>query len=288
MKVTPMSSPRSTVETTFERVGAWSRRFFGVVTRKQTYATIAYLLLSFPLGVGYFTVLVTGAAVPIGLTFALVDIAVSEPIALLIAGIPLLLVLLALGGPMIAVVLFASIELTALERVLARRLLGARVSTAEPARSVRERARRLVFDRGTWKGVGYLFSKFAFGIASFVALIIGFALTYSLVAAPLHYRNQLVGIHIADPIEVVPEITYQHDDWAIDLVSPIPLSITDGELISVYVDSLPSALLVSAVGVLVGLVVLHLCNALGWLFARYAELLLRNTQPSIFSDPPTE
>ncbi|OLZ42291.1 histidine kinase [Natrinema saccharevitans] len=283
-----MSSTRTTVGTVLDRVRAWSRRFVGVVARKRTYANIAYLLLSFPLGIGYFTVLVTGAAIPIGLGFALADMATTEPIALLIAGIPLLLVLVCIGGPLVAVVLFASIELTALERLLATRLLGADVRTGEPAGSVRERARRLVFDRGTWKGIGYLFSKFVLGLLSFIAVITGFAFTYALVAAPLHYRNQLVGIHIADPIEVVPELTYQHEDWTVDLTSPIPLSITDGELVSVYVDSLPSALVVSAVGILVGLVVLHLFNAVAWLFARYTELLLDGTQPSIFSEPPTE
>lgn len=286
--MTPLTSARTTVGTVLDRVRAWSRRFFGVVARKQTYANIAYLLLSFPLGIGYFTVLVTGAAIPIGLGFALVDMATTEPIALLVAWIPLLLVLLCIGGPLAAVVLFASIELTALERLLATRLLGAEIRAGEPAGSVRERIRRLVFDRGTWQGIGYLFSKFAFGIVSFIAVVMGLAFTYALVAAPLHYRNQLVGIHIADPIEIVPELTYRHEDWAVDLTSPIPLSITDGELVSVYVDSLPSALVVSAVGVLVGLIVLHLFNAVAWLFARYTELLLGGTRPSIFSEPPTE
>lgn len=286
MKSTPTSSSLDAVGTVFDRLRAWSRWFFGVVARKQTYANIAYLLLSFPLGIGYFTVLVTGAAIPIGLGFAFVDMATSEPIALLIAGIPLLLVLLCIGGPLVAVVLLASIELTALERVLADRLLALEIPLSEPATSIRERARRLVFDRGTWKGVGYLCSKFVLGTASFILLVLGGTFTYALVAAPLHYRNQFVGIHIGDPIEFVPELTYQHDGWIVD-VAPVTLSVADGELISLYVDSLGAALAVSAVGVLVGLVVLHLFNAVAWLYARYTALLLRNTQPSIFTDPPT-
>ncbi|WP_254521930.1 sensor domain-containing protein [Natrinema caseinilyticum] len=281
-----MSPPLESVETALARTVSLSYAFFGVVARKRTYTNIAYLLLSFPLGIGYFTVLVTGAAVPLGLAFALVDIAVSEPFALLIAGIPIVLVLVGLGVPLGLVVLFAAIELTALERLLADRLLDADVPTAEPARSIRERARRLVLDRGTWKGVVYLFSKFFIGIASFVTVSIGFSFTYVLVAAPLHYRGQTVGIHIGDPIEYVPELTYQHDGWTIDVVSPVTLSIADGELLALYVDSLPAALAVSALGVLVGLVVLHLFNAAAWLSARYTELLLRYTQPSIFSDPP--
>ncbi|SEQ83537.1 sensor domain-containing protein [Natrinema salaciae] len=282
---TRMSSPLTAVGTALDRVRAWSRWFFGVAARKRTYYNLCYLLLAFPLGIGYFVLLVTGFAIPAGLGFAVVEIALTEPLALLIAGVPLALVLLCIGVPTALVVLFAAIELTALERLLADRLLGADVPTSEAATTVRERARRLVLDRGTWKGVGYLFSKFVFGIGSFVALTVGATFTYALVAAPLHYRNQLVGIHIGDPIEFVPRLTYQHDGWTTD-VAPVTLSIADGELISLYVDSLEAALAVSALGVLVGLVVLHLFNGLSWLAARYTELVLRGTQPSVFSEPP--
>ncbi|WP_264182503.1 sensor domain-containing protein [Natrinema amylolyticum] len=280
-----MSSPRTTVETAFDRLRAWSRWFFGVGVRKRTYYNLLYLVLAFPLGIGYFTVLVTGFAIPIGLAFAFVELATSEPVALLFAGIPLALVLLCIGVPTALVVLFASIELTAFERLLADRLLDVEIPTARAAQSIRERVRRLVLDGGTWKGAVYLFSKFVFGTGSFIALILGFTFTYALVAAPLHYRNQLVGIHLGNPVEIVPELTYQHDGWMID-IAPVTLSIADGELISLYVDSLEAALAVSAIGVLIGLVMLHLFNALAWLYARYTELLLQYTQPSIFSEPP--
>ncbi|TMT85244.1 histidine kinase [Haloterrigena sp. H1] len=279
-----MPSHRS-VGTAFDRARAAIQRFVGVATRRQTYRNIAYLLLSFPLGIGYFTVLVTGFAIPFGLLFAVVDISRTEPGALLIAGIPIALVMVCLGIPVAFCTLFASIELSALERRLADRLLGTDVPTADSADSVRKRAKRVVVDRGTWKGVAYLFSKFVIGTASFIVLVLGVTFTYTLVAAPLHYRNRTVGIHIGDPIEFVPELTYQHDGWIID-VAPVTLSIADGELISLYVDSLPTALAVSTLGVLVGLVVLHLFNAAAWLLAQYTDLLLRNTQPSIFSEPP--
>ncbi|MDS0476000.1 sensor domain-containing protein [Natrinema sp. 1APR25-10V2] len=283
-----MSSPRTSDPlAALARVRRWCRRFVGVVARRQTYYTLLYLLLAFPLGVGYFTMLVTGFALPAGFAFAFVQIGLSEPLVLLIAGIPIALLGLGIGLPAALVTLFAANQLAALERRLAERLLEAEVPTAEPARSVRERARRLVVDRGTWKGVIYLFSKFFYGTAAFVALTVGVTFTYALVAAPLHYRGDTVGIHIGDPIEFVPEFTYQHEGWTVD-VSPVTLSIADGELLSLHVDSLPAALVVSAIGVLVGLVVLHLFNAVGWLLARYAELLLGNTQPSVVTEPPWE
>jgi len=280
-----MQPQLSTIGTALERARATIRWFVGVATRTQTYRNVAYLFLSFPLGIGYFTVLVTGFAIPFGLLFAIVDISRTEPVALLIAGIPLALVMICLGIPVAFCTLFASIELSALERRLADRLLGTDVPTAGPPNSIRERAKRVVVDRGTWKGVAYLFSKFVIGTVSFIGLVLGVTFTYTLVAAPLHYRNRTVGIHIGDPIEFGPEFIYRHEGWTID-VSPITLSIADGELISLYVDSLPAALAVSAIGVLVGLVVLHLFNAAAWLLARYTDLLLRNTQPSIFSEPP--
>ncbi|WP_408959908.1 sensor domain-containing protein [Natrinema sp. 74] len=279
------SAPLAAVTAALARVRTWCRRFVGVVARRRTYYTLLYLLLAFPLGIGYFTVLVTGFALPAGFAFAFVQIGFSDPVVFLFAGIPIALLGLGAGVPAALVTLFAATELTALERLLAERLLEAEIPTAEPARSVRERARRLVADRGTWKGVGYVFSKFLYGTAAFVAVTFGVVFTYALVAAPLHYRNQTVGIHIGDPIKFVPQFTYQHEGWTID-ISPVTLSIADGELISLYVDSLPAALAVSAVGVLVGLVVLHLFNAVGWLLARYTELLLRNTQPSVVTDPP--
>ncbi|WP_049924537.1 sensor domain-containing protein [Halopiger djelfimassiliensis] len=283
-----MSPAHSTADAVLARIVAWLRWFFGVAVRERTYGTLAYLLVAFPLGLGYFILLVIGVSLPLGFAFALVDMAVSSPIALLIAGIPILLLMIVVGIPLVLWVLVLTIELAALERVLAERLLGADISTSEPARTFRERARRLVLDRGTWKGIGYLFSKFVLGVVSLIALIVGVAFTYVLVAAPLHYRNRSVGIHVAGPIEFVPELTYRHDGWAVDVVSSTTLSIADGELISLYVDSFASALVVSAVGVLVGLVVLHLFNALGWLYARYTELLLRGTQPSLFREPPTQ
>jgi hypothetical protein len=52
MRATPMSSPRSTVGTALERIRTWCRWFFGVATRRQTYANVAYLFLAFPLGIG--------------------------------------------------------------------------------------------------------------------------------------------------------------------------------------------------------------------------------------------
>ena len=67
--------------------GGWAlaTRLFGVGFRRETYANLAYLLARFPLGIAYFTVLITGLSLGVGLV----------PI---VVGIPILAGVLALGG----------------------------------------------------------------------------------------------------------------------------------------------------------------------------------------------
>ncbi len=243
----------------FRRACRW---FVGVVVRRQTYYSLLYLSLAFPLGLAYFVFLVAG-----GITSAV-------------------LVVLLVGIPMLLTMQFVVIELTALERWLASSLLDAEIPTSSPPEDLRERAWRLVFDLGPWRGLVFLFSRFVIGIGTFVVVVTGLSVTFTLVTAPLHYQNEQIGIHVLNPIEVVPEITYQHDEWAVDVSSTI--TVAGGEVISNYADSLGDALVVSLVGVVVGIVVLHLFNGLAWLQARYAELLLRRTQPSVISELRSE
>jgi len=58
---------------------------FGVGFRRETYHNLAYLLTRFPLGIAYFTTLVTGLSLGVGLV----------PV---VVGIPILAGVLALGG----------------------------------------------------------------------------------------------------------------------------------------------------------------------------------------------
>lgn len=48
--------------------GGWSlaSRVFGVGFRRETYANLAYLLVRFPIGIAYFTVLLTGLSLGVG------------------------------------------------------------------------------------------------------------------------------------------------------------------------------------------------------------------------------
>jgi multisubunit Na+/H+ antiporter MnhC subunit len=231
------------------------RWFFGVVARRQTYYNLAYLLLAFPLGLTHFVFLVTGFSVAFGLTIILI------------------------GVPMVVLVLSITTHLAAVERTLADSLLDVDIPAGDPEDTdgIVDWLKTMVTDLGTWKGVVYLFSKFVTGLAVFVVGVVLAAIVYALVSAPLHYRDPTTGIHLPSggPTESTLGIAYRHDVWTVGIELPLR---TTGELISSYADSLPGALVFSAIGLLLAVVVLHLLNGVAWVYGKYAEFLLRDTR----------
>lgn len=142
-------------------------RFFGVITKGQTYLNTLYLLLAFPLGIIYFIFLVVGLSV----------------------GIPLIILFV---GLFILMGVFAGAWiLTVFERQLAIWLL--RVDIPPMGRplpseaSVWERFKAYVTNPVTWKGLLYLFLKFPIGIASFTVTFTLLVLSLVLLTAPLTY-----------------------------------------------------------------------------------------------------
>lgn len=143
------------------------------IYRQQTYTNIFYLLLAFPLGILYFTLLMVGISLSLGTL-------------VLIIGFPLTLLFL---------LLFRS--LARVERNLASNWLHVKMP---PMSSIpRERlswTQMLLLRLGdplTWKIMGYLFLKFPFGILAFTlvvtfcALMLAFglvSLVLSLLVAP--------------------------------------------------------------------------------------------------------
>ncbi len=140
-------------------------RIFGVFLEKQTYRNLAYLLLSFPLGLVYFLVLVPTLAISVSLMFVF-------------AGFPLLL----------GVLLFAE-QLLGFERFLIRSMLrgdilARRPTVPENRRLFARLGQRLAQGR-TWRGLFYLLLRFAMGLASFVLVIVLIPVSLGLVLAPL-------------------------------------------------------------------------------------------------------
>lgn len=217
------------------------RRVVGAPFRGQTYRNLLYLTLAFPLGLGYFTGFVTGAALGVGLLITLV-------------GLPILLVTLS------ATTLAASFEAwlaTRLVDVEASVPAILRESTLEeglvlPGDGFIAAIRRLLTAPSTWTSVVLVLSKFAFGIASFVALVTSGAVTATLVAAPFVYEDATVSLGLVREAGVG---AYSVGPWV--------------------VDTLPEALVVAAGGLVVGVLALNLLNLLAGVQARYTAALLR-------------
>lgn len=170
--------------THFARTGL--RRFFGVAADAQTYRNLAYLALTFPLGVLYFTLIWGGGSVGVS----------TLPI---IVGAPILLAVLAM-----------SVAVADVETRLARGLLGADVSmdTPDPSEEpLTDYAKRLVLSPRSYLAVVYLLSKFVVGIAAFVALVLASTLSAVLTAAPLLYGQPGVEYNVGTNvvIDTLPE-----------------------------------------------------------------------------------
>ena len=154
--------------------------FFGVIARPQSYVNILYLLLAFPLGIGYFVFLVTGISVGAGLLVIWV------------------------GVPILALVLAGSWACCEFERVLAVKLLHEDISqvtrgesTVSAGQDLGSGERLLIgtwrrlksnlANRLTWTGMLYLFAKFPLGIVSFVIVVVLVSVTGSFLGAPFYY-----------------------------------------------------------------------------------------------------
>ena len=137
----------------------------GVVAKPQTYQNIAYLLLSFPLGILYFVLLVTG--ISLGVSLAIVWI-----------GIPILIGVLMLSR------MFAN-----LERQLASKFLNLEIPNADIAThgNLWQRAKTLVSNPITYAEMFYLFSKFVMGILSFTLVVSLLATSLGLIVTPLFW-----------------------------------------------------------------------------------------------------
>ena len=201
----------------------------------RTYLRIVYLLLAFPLGILYFTVILTGLSVGLGL-------------AIVIVGFLVLILTLLVW------LVFARVE-----RELAIHLLGAHIRpmfVPDPTPlSMWQRLLRTLGDPVTWKSLTYLLIEFPFGIFSFTVVVTLVSISLSLVLYPVIY----VAFTALNQQGVDPGGTM------------FPGVNIDGTFhSSVFVGFL----LISAFGVGFAVVSVALMNGLGWLWARFAEVML--------------
>ena len=147
-------------------------RFFGVIAQSRTYLSLLYLLLSFPLGIFYFVLIVTGLSVGFGLVFTLI-------------GIPILFVTLLLWR------VFASFEC-----LLSKIMLGIDVGSVpmEQKDGLWGKIKNYLTDSYTWKGLVYVLLKFPIGIFSFVVLTTLLSVSFGLIATSVLYHLGEIGI----------------------------------------------------------------------------------------------
>ncbi len=141
------------------------RGFFGVVIDPQSYLNIVYLLLALPLGIAYFTFLVTGLSLGFGLIITLV-------------GIPILL--LVLGGSSLLV----KFERWAAQEVLKQQIVQPSAQPVDGGWWTRLKAH--LGNRITWTGLLYLLLKFPVGIATFTIVVTVISVTIGFVTAPAY------------------------------------------------------------------------------------------------------
>jgi signal transduction histidine kinase len=197
-------------------VSSWPGRFVGAAGRPQTWLNLLYLLLAFPLGLAYFIVLVVG-------------VSTGAALAVLIVGLGILLATLA-----------ASRGMAAVERGLARAVLGVPIATPPDQRGLQphQRVLRWLRDPMTWKGLVFVALKFPLGIA-----------TFATVAAAGFFSLVL-------------------------LFSPLIVLVTTVTFFGWIVESPLQALPLTLIGAPATLLTLHLVNGEAWLWALFARVML--------------
>jgi hypothetical protein len=143
------------------------QKIFSIFTNPKTYLNLIYLFLSFPLGLTYFIILVTGLSLGFGL---------------LIIWVGLLI---------LAAVLAISWACVHFERQLAIHLLKVELpqieTTTVPGETIFHQVKRYLVNPLTWKGLAYLFLKFPLGVITFVISVTLLSLSISLLLAPFIY-----------------------------------------------------------------------------------------------------
>jgi DNA-binding CsgD family transcriptional regulator len=177
----------------------WSilKRVFYPLVRPRTYLDACYLLLMFPLGIGYFVFLVVTLAVGGSLIWTFVG-----PVVLLVG-------------------LYLSRWLGDAEAWMARLVGGIplrRPPTAiERGQSFREQVKTRLIDPTTWTGLAYLGIQFPVGIAAFVVIVTLGSVTGAFLGVPIWLAVSPQSADDPGLIEFGPTIAF----WSGELNDPI-------------------------------------------------------------------
>ena len=210
--------------------GSFLGRFFGVYLDPRTWGALLFMFIAFITGIVYFT-------------WAVVGIALSFSLMILIIGIP------------VAILFLLSVQGAALlEGRLVEALLGVRMprrpAFAQPGLNWTGRLKSLVTDRHTWISLVYMILQLVLGTVYFTLLTTFIALSLGVVATPFIH-----GV-ISIPKEAIPNYPGYYGQ----------------------IDMLPlwTRALIEAVGLILLTLTLHMARTLGWLHGNYAKWMLVN------------
>jgi len=176
-----------------EEIPRFPQTVFATVAERQTYYNIAYLMLSFPLGLFYFVYLVTMLSLGFGLAVTVV------------------------GLPLIGLTLVTAQALAASTCRLSERLLGMAMprgrATAASKQGFWSVLRHELAERQAWRDIGFLLLLFPLGVLNFTVVLSLLGTSLWMIAQPILV---LVRVHS----EITPH-------WHIDalpkaLLFPIP------------------------------------------------------------------
>ncbi|MFC6720045.1 sensor domain-containing protein [Halobacteriaceae bacterium SHR40] len=216
-------------------------RLFGVTTDRESYRSLAYLLLRFPIGVAYFTTFVTG----------------------LVLG--LALIPLGVGVPLLVIVLGVADHAGLVEAGLLRRVLGRDVSwePIDPNQlPVWQYLKTVATDGRSYLLFVYCLATFWIGIISFTLLVTWFSFSVVYLVAPLVFW--------------LPGVSYRPQAGTEQLVEIGPTTITTSNPVFdlFTITTLPEALLGSVIGVIGCIAGLHAFSGVGQVLASLTEQLL--------------
>jgi Putative sensor len=170
------------MDSTISPTPAW-RSLLRPLISARGYTTLTHHLLGLPLGIVYFTWLVTGISLGLGL-------------AITVIGIPLLTFVLATVRPLLAG-----------ERALSNALLGTQIPPAPLAPQGEGwfgQLKAYWTDSATWRGIAYLLARFPVGTATFTVAVAAYGTALYLIAAPIVAPFDAIELGIWEP-DTVPE-----------------------------------------------------------------------------------
>lgn len=139
----------------------------GVLVRTRSYLNALYLVLGLPLGTLYFTVLLTGFSLGIGL-----------------------MVLALIGIPILIVLWYIAHAFMQLERALAVGMVGVDIAPIDPLPTwpggLWRHFKHFMGHPPTWKGIAYLLLRFPAGIATFTIAVTLVATSLAMTFAPTY------------------------------------------------------------------------------------------------------